>query len=467
MRTRSVFIWNILSQLGTTGIQFLSTIVLARLLSPDDYGIVGMCNIFIAFSCMMVDSEMGGALLKKKEVSKTDYSTLFYYNLGVSIVIYIGLFFFAPLIAEYYERFELVSIIRVLGLSILFQAFRVVQRVIIFRNLEFKYIAIVNIVSGVLSFICAVYLAYMGYGYWALILQQVLGSLLSTGMMMFHNRFIPLMTFSVSSFRYQFDFGIKLLGADTLRTIASNISSNLIAKVMPLKVTGYYVQSSRMTNYAVTFLGSIMDQAVFPLMAKMEEKTQIRQFFQAIYTCLFEVLCIGTLLLVILSDQIISIMLGAQWIEASWIFSVLALGILPNTIQMLIRNVLKSLGDTGSVLKMQVIKSIFVILGLLMGLPFGVSGIVWGYVISEIIVTIYVIRFLRDQLSITLKDCFHYSYKSFIASLGSVVTIFLFLLIPSFSRCTSIICAFISIFIYIVVLLLQGDSITMKVLNRK
>lgn len=195
MRFRTAIIWNVVSQFGQSGITFLSTIILARLLTPADFGIIGIVTIFIAFSQMMVDSEMGGALLRKKEVSRTDYSTLFYYNLAVSFLLYGILYFSSPLLADFYDRPQLTDVVRVISLTIIIHAFRVVQRIMIFRDLKFKIYAVINVISGIISLAVAIWMAHKGYGYWSLVWQQIVLALCHVVFLEIYNRFIPSLTF--------------------------------------------------------------------------------------------------------------------------------------------------------------------------------------------------------------------------------------------------------------------------------
>ena len=383
MRFHTAVIWNGISQFGISGITLLSTILLARLLTPDDFAIIGIVTIFIAFSQMMVDSEMGGALLRKKDVSRTDYSTLFYYNLIISFILYVSLFFTAPLIADFYKQSELVSVVRILSLTIIIHAFRVVQNIILLRALKFRDLALINVSSGLISLGVALWLAEKGYGYWALIWQQLIIAILNVLIMSCINRFIPLLTFSKESFKYQFAFGINLLGANTIRTIANNISANIIAKISTLQLTGYYTQSTRITNFCQNSIGSIMDQSVFPMLAKCEQITDIAKAYHKLLRMLCIVLIVISAALVLFAHTIISIILGEQWLEATWMFRILSLAILPTTLQVLCRNIIKALGSTSKVFYLETTKSIIVITSLVIAAFCGTTAVVWAVVISQ------------------------------------------------------------------------------------
>ncbi|MDE6335671.1 MAG: lipopolysaccharide biosynthesis protein [Muribaculaceae bacterium] len=385
MGFRTAIIWNGVSQLGTTGITFISNVILARLLTPDDYAIIGLVTIFIAFSQMMVDSEMGGALLRKPTVTRTDYSTLFYYNLAVSLFLFTVLYFIAPLIAKFYSLPQLTEVVRVLSLTIIIQAFRVVQRIMIFREFKFKTYAVINLISGIVSLAVAILMALRGYGYWALIWQQIVQALCNLILMETYNRFIPALTFSKESFKYQFSFGISLLGSNTVSTIANNISTNIIGKISSIEFTGYYTQVSKLTNFCQSSIGPILDQSVFPILAKYDKVEDIRATYYRFLKLLTMALIALSVLCILFARPIISLVLGDQWLGGAFIFQILSLGMLPATLQILCRTILKTLGTTKRVLYLETIKSV-IIIALLIGAAFINSDfVVWAVVISQMI----------------------------------------------------------------------------------
>lgn len=381
--------WNAISQIGQSGIQFLSTIILARLLSPDDFGIIGMVTIFISLGTMMVDSEMGGALLRKKDVNNTDYSTLFYYNLAVSIILYLLLFVCAPLIATIYGKPLLTEVIRILGLAIIIHSFRVVQQIIIFRELDFKSFALISIVSGILSLGLAIWLAYHGYGYWALVWQVIASAMINVILMGLHNRFLPLLSFSKSSFREQFNFGISLLGSDTLKVISNNISLNIIAKFAPLNITGNYTQYNRIISFSQNFMGALMNQSIFPILAKISDKNALYLQYRRLWKLIIFSMSFVTILFVLFSKIIITLILGKEWLTNIWMFQILCLVILPFGIQMLSRNILKAAGDTKLIFKIETIKSLVIIGLLLLSIFGGIYTIIWSVALGQTLVTAY------------------------------------------------------------------------------
>ncbi|MDE6298338.1 MAG: lipopolysaccharide biosynthesis protein [Muribaculaceae bacterium] len=383
MRFRTAIIWNGISQFGQSGITLLSTIILARLLTPDDFGLVGIVTIFIAISQMMVDSEMGGSLLRKKLVDKADYSTLFWYNLGISVAIYCILFFTAPLISRFYGRPELTGIIRILGTCIVIHAFRVVQFIMILRDLKFKIYALINVSGGATSLIIAILLAKNGFGYWALVWQQIIMAGMIVLLMGLYNRFIPSLLFSKKSFLYQFRFGIGLLGANTVITVANNIGANIIAKVSTLQFTGYFTQTNRITTFFQTALGSIFNQSIFPLMAKFEKTEEVRRMYRKILLYMTAALLILTLLLEFSAPLLIRVGLGEEWLPAVPVFRILSLAIFPACLQVLCRNVMKTLGSTGRVMTADSMIALLSLLLMIGGAFVSLDMILWGIVAAQ------------------------------------------------------------------------------------
>lgn len=385
MRFRTALIWNGISQFSQSGITFLSTVILGRLLTPDDFAVIGLTTVFTALSQMMVDSEMGGALLRKKTVSNLDYSTLFYYNLAASLLIYAALYVAAPYIAAYYKLPILTDVVRVICLTIVIHAFRVVQRVMIFRELKFKAYAVINALSGILSLGVAIWLAVKGFSYWALVWQQVILAIANVVFMEMYNRFIPSLAFSIESFKYQFSFGISLLGSDAVKTIANNIAPNIIGKISSLQFTGYYSQMSRLTNTCQSTLGSLMDQTIFPMMAKLETTSDIVNVYHKLLKTISLILISITVIFIIFAPMIIKIVMGAQWVEAAWIFRILSLAILPTCIQILCRNILKTLGTTRKVLYLETLKSAILLSFLLVSTFINTACVVWSVVVAQLL----------------------------------------------------------------------------------
>ena len=309
------------------------------------------------------------------------------------------LYVIAPVIARFYDIPALTEVIRVIAITIIIHAFRVVQRVMIFRELRFKEYAIINVVSGTLSLIAAIWLAERGYGYWALVWQQVVLAIANVIFMEMYNRFLPSLIFSIKSFRYQFSFGIGLILSAFVRTIATNISTNIVAKMASNEFTGYYTQVSRLTNFCQSTLNAIMDQCIFPMLAKYERVEEIRTFYYRFMRLMTLGLILVTIVFVIFARPIISVILGEQWLAGTFILQILSLSILPANIQVLCRNILKTLGETKKILYLETIKSILTILLLMAGTLINTDVVIWMIVVSQVISCVIFMVMTKKELN--------------------------------------------------------------------
>jgi len=219
----SGIVWNTLEKLSVKITQFIIGIILARLLLPEDYGLIGMIAIFIAISQTFVDSGMGSGLIQKQNRSTLDYSTVFVFNFIVSSTFYFLLFISAPYIADFYNTPELKLITRIVGINLIINSFALVQRSIIMIALDFKKLAKINIISVILSGIIAVYFAYSGYGVWSLVIQTLISSITSTILLWYFSKWKPSVVFSNKSFKDLFGFGSKLLLAGIYAKTLQNI----------------------------------------------------------------------------------------------------------------------------------------------------------------------------------------------------------------------------------------------------
>lgn len=268
---RTALFWNSLQSLGQLVINLLSLFVLARILTPADYGVYGILMIFISLSELITDCGIGGYLIKKQKVTDLYYDTLFIFNMSISIFLYVVIYLLAPLIADFYNNDNLINAIRILGIVIIVQAFSITQRTRLLKNLKFKAMALIVLAASFAGFVTAFVLAYRGFSFWALIWQNICFCTLSTLFYIFVNRTIPHCHFNLKVFKEQFAFGINLCASSLLQTLANNISNNVIAKVFNIRTTGLYLQANRMQYYPVSIISIIIDRTFFPILSKKNE----------------------------------------------------------------------------------------------------------------------------------------------------------------------------------------------------
>ncbi|GHT61941.1 lipopolysaccharide biosynthesis protein [Bacteroidia bacterium] len=412
------FFWNSLSQFASQGMALLSMMVLGRLLNPEDFGVLGMFAIFIVIANMIVDSGMGASLIIKADVSAKDYSTLFLYNLIISMLLYLILFFTAPVIANFYKTDILIQLIRVVALLIIIHAFSIVQNIRILKEMKFKALAIINFISAFISLIISIIFATKGYGIWSLVIQQISMALCTTVLMCCYNRFIPSIVFSIKSFKEQFAFGINLMLSNFLQILTNNVTSNVMAKITTLNQTGYFVQSNKLTGSVNQIVTVVIDRTIFPVFAKIDDTEKIKQAYINLRKNIFSIFFPLYVLLALLSKPILRILFGAKWIDAAWMLNILAFSLIPLTIQMLCRNILKSRGNTKQIFYNEIIKSILLILSIVTGMFLGIKYFLWSIVVSQSIACLWIMYSVSKEIQ--------YNYWQYLSSTLILVGISLF-----------------------------------------
>ena len=397
------FIWVSVERISTIGLLFIGTIVLAHFLSPSAFGLVGILTIFTAISMMLIDSGMGGSLIKEKNVSESDYSTLFIYNVGISIIIYLILYFSSGYVAELYCLPELKDLLRILSLTIIFNAVSIVQRIKLTRSFDFKVMCIITVISMLFAILISILLAYKGFGVWALIMQQVLQSLFNSLFYFIYVRFIPSFVFDRKSFRKHFAFGANLMCATLINTVNTNISSSIIGKFFSLQQTGFFAQSNKLYTMPTNIVSSIVDKAVFPILSKKNDLNEIistiSMLSRNIYLITFPLFSI----VIVLSSPIIVTFLGDEWQEAAWILSRLCCGGIPLVVKLMLRNALKTLGETYCIFKCEFICFIIGLVILLVSASISFRAIIWGVVCNNIILMIAFMIAISKKINYSIK----------------------------------------------------------------
>lgn len=387
--------------------QFITSIILARLLHPSDYGIIAMLSIFIALSSTIVDSGFGGSLVYYKDVTKKDYSTVFWINILISVSLYSLIYIFADEISEFYETPILTKLVKILGLTIIFNSLGVVQFTILYKNLKFKKIAYVSIITYILSAITTIILAYYGFGVWALICQQVLSSVLRTCILFCLNRFIPDFYFSFSLLKKHWKYGNGLFFSTLLRTIYDNMYVQLIGKYCSIVEAGLYNQAKKLKDIPTNLFSNTFDYSLFPIFSKYKEENIFTEKYRVVNKILGFICVPVFFLIALLSKQIILILLGEKWFGCSSILQWLAIGSIFYIFEMVNRSALKARGLTSLLFRVDLIKRILgVLLMFVLVIPFTIKGIVIAYCINSFIGWMANAYILSQNIHYNLKTQF-------------------------------------------------------------
>lgn len=385
-QTKKGVIWSAIQRFSTQGLQFVTTIVLANFLGPTEYGTVGMLSIFIAISSVFIDSGFINALTRKTDRTHEDICTVFYFNILISIIAYVFLYLIAPLIASFYEIPELCIILRIIGISLIIGSFSAVQATLLTIKLDFKSQTRIAIISLTISSIIAIILAYKGFSYWALVIQTIVGSLISTLLYWHYSIWRPTFVFSKKSFKELFAFGSKLLASTLLDTAYNNIYSLIIGKVYSASTLGNFSRAESYANFPSNSLTGVMQRVTYPVLCQMQKdnfelSNAYRKFLKLSAFIIFP-LMMG---LSALAHPFILILIGKEWINCVNMLQILCFALMWFPIHAINLNLLLVKGRSDLSLKIEIIKKSTSFIILCMAVPMGIIALCYSRIITSII----------------------------------------------------------------------------------
>lgn len=394
-------IWSAMERFSVQAIQFILTIILARLIAPAEFGLIAMLGIFLQVAQSFVDSGFSNALIQKKNRSEVDFSTVFYFNCAISIAAYIALYISAPYIAQFYDEPILSDICRWIGLNLIIQGIAVVQVAKLTIDLNFKTQAKASLVAITISGVLGLYFAYNGYGVWALVIQSLLNTLLNTVLLFFYAKWKPTLEFSWLSLKSMFVFGSKLLISGLLHTIYTNLYSLVIGKKYSTIDVGYYNQSNQIARFPSISLMAIITRALYPIQCKNQDDYQLLQlsFIKYLKMSCFLVFTVMAGI-ASLSEPLVMFLLTEKWIPIAPILSILCISYMFTAVIVLNNQILNVRGRSDLYLKVEVIKKVVGIIILVVTIPFGLVTICLGILFYNICDMILVIYYSRKIIQI-------------------------------------------------------------------
>ncbi len=264
-------IWSAVERYSVQGVQFVIQLVIARLLTPHDYGLIGMLAIFMALSQVFIDGGFSNALIQKKDRNEDDFSTVFYINLGISLVAYIMLFIGAPYIASFYKQPLLTPLTRIYSLNLIINSLVAVNKVRLVVAIDFKTQSKISFIAAIISGIAGIFCAYSGMGVWALVVQMMLNSILNVILSFYFVRWFPKLLFSIGSFKRLFNFGSKLLIASIITSIYSNIYNLVIGKQFAASTLGLYTRAQQFSSFVGTNVSGVLQRVSFPILSEIQD----------------------------------------------------------------------------------------------------------------------------------------------------------------------------------------------------
>ena len=401
-KTVSSMIWSALQRFGVLGLSFVSNLVLARYLTVEDYGAIGMLTVFISLSETIIDSGFGAALIQKKNPDELDYSTVFWTNLFISVFLYFILYITAPQISNFYKMEILTPILRVKAISLIIQGFRLIQTTRLQKTLNFKRISIVYLIASFVSTVVSIICAIFGMGVWSLVVKTLLDTFIRTIIFWVIGNWHPLFRFSTKSFKELFSYGGVMLSTSIIITLYSNVQSLIIGKAFSAGDLGYYTQASKLESLPTNAFEQIVNQVTFPIFSQFKENVEkMKRGLKKILVSVSYVTFPMMTYMIVAATPIFNFLYGQKWEASVPYFKYLCLVGMMVSVNTMNTNLIKATGKKGLYFKLQLVKRIIGIILILGSVVFGMTGLLLVRVIIEYC-------FFAINTSVTMK-AIHYS----------------------------------------------------------
>lgn len=382
--------WSAVDRFSAQGIQFVFSILIARLLLPEDYGVIAMLNIFLAVSQTFIDSGFGTALIRKIDRTEADFSTVFYFNIIVASVFYLILFFSAPAIAKFYETPLLESVTKVVALNLIIGSLSGIHNAKLSIDIDFKSRAKISVISTILTGAVGLWFAYAGYGVWALVVQNLCSSVIRTVLLWIIVKWRPSLIFSWKSFKELFSFGSKLLASGLLDTLYNNIYTLVIGKVFSPSTLGVYSKANALAQFPSSNITSVLQNVTFPVLSTIQNEdvrlANVYKRFLKLSAFVIFPMMIG---LSAVADPFIRLALTDKWEGAIYLLQIICFQLMWYPIHAINLNILQVKGRSDFFLKLEIIKKVQGVLVLCVTVPMGIIAMCYGSLISSLLSLIW------------------------------------------------------------------------------
>ena len=367
-RTVKGTFWSAIDSVANYAVGFIISIVLARLLAPDDYGLIGIVAIFTSICNTIINAGFSNALIRKKDASDDDYNTVFIINLGLSVLLYFLLFFTAPLIAKFFQRTELVDLIRVATLTMIIGALALVQQTRLTQRIDFKTQTKISLISHIISGVIGILMALYGYGVWALVGQSISSQGLKTVLLWFYNKWQPKFQFSYNSFRSLWGFGSKLLASNIIDSVWREVYKVVISKCYSPSILGQYTRATQFSEIFSVNLTTVIQRVTYPVLSEIQDENErLKIAYRKIIKVTMLVTFSCMLMLAAIAKPMIIILIGEKWLMAASILQIICFQGMLYPLHALNLNMLQVQGRSDLFLKLEIIKKCAAVIPLLIG----------------------------------------------------------------------------------------------------
>lgn len=434
---RSAFVWSFIQRFGTQAVEISVSILLARILLPEEFGLIGMIMIVIAVGQSLTDAGMTSSLIRKKSADTVDYSTVFFLNFCVGIAVYLIIYFIAPYVAQFYEQPILVDILRVFSITIILNTFSAIQSTICQKELRFKFQFKISFVTSLLGGACGIYLAKNNYGVWSLVYMHLVNSAIAAILYWLFTNWKPALVFSVSRFKEHFKFGINLTISGIINRTFDNLYNIVIGKNYNTADLGLYTRAQTFMLMPITNVMAAMNTVAYPVLSSLQDdEERLQSVFIRILKQNVFLIAPMTIGLIVLAEPLFLLLFTEKWIGAVPYFKVLCVTGLIYPVHSYNLNVFRVKGRSDIVLKVETIKRIVMAISIFIVLPYGILALVYSQIavsiITLIVNTYYSSRFTKHNLFALLADVIPIMLVAL--CMGGIVHFVMFYLMPAISN---------------------------------
>lgn len=450
-KTSTAVIWSGLDRILTQLLQFAISIVVARMLSPDDYGIIAITSVFISLSQVFIDSGFSEALIQNKSSTTKDFCTVFHFSFFIGFIIYLALFTSAPLIEEFYNINNLTLYVRIICINILINSLCVVYKAKILIQLDFRRNTKISLLAVIISGAIAICVAYNGYGVWALICQSLISNMIVLVGLLSLIKWKPELMFSRESFSRLFSYGSKLLFANVLHNIYLSLYTLCVGKLYSSKDLGNYNRASTFAQFPSTNVSSIVDRAMFPIICKIQDDENACEImFLKVAGFLTYTVLPFMISLAFLSRPIILNLLGSHWIDSIPLLQLLCVAYMFSPLMRLMNNTINARGRSDLSLKAEYFKKTFSIIILIFTVRHGLKIMCFGLILYELLDFIVMYNYIKKIMpQLSLSKLFMYVHRVLLLNLILCLSLLLVNELFVLNIFSLILCSLMMVIIYI------------------
>ena len=375
--------WSFIDNFAQRGITFIIGIILARLLLPSEFGLIGMITIFIAISTSFVDSGFGAALIRKQECTDTDFSTVFYFNMAIGVFFYSLMFICAPAISHFFKEPRLTSLVQVLGVGLIIDSISIIQRTILTKRINFKLQTKISVIASIVSGCAGIAMAYRGFGVWSLVARQLIQKGVNTILLWLWNRWLPLLVFSRASFKEMFSFGYKLLISGLINTLYRNIYLIIIGKYFSAQELGYYTRADQFKALPSENISNVIGRVSYPVLAQIQgDKKALKRNYQKLIKSIMLITFALMMGMAAVAEPMVITLIGENWRPSIIYLQLLCFVGMMYPLQALNLNILNVQGRSDLFLKLEIIKKLIAIPVIIIGILYGIKAMIAGMIVN-------------------------------------------------------------------------------------